>query len=166
MTAIRSGQTDICRAAFSRVLYGILLVVACQTPLPWCHCHSVLASTVSPDSGWLTTHLRTHHGAMSTIPPASLGWHWHLDFARLPAESPEQRSQDEPERLPGSSAGELLVTSIARTANEVASFRAVDLIAAVGVSFEPSATGPWPAQFFSASAPTVPLSVRFCVARC
>jgi hypothetical protein len=166
MTAILRGQIPIHRAAPSRILYGLLLIAACQTPLPWCHSHGSLAGTGTLDSSWMSTHLRTHHGAMDTIPQASLGWHWHLDYARLPAECPGQRSQDEPERLPGSSAGELLVTSIARTATEVTSFNAVDLVADAGVSYEASAARRWPAQFFSASAPTVPLSVRFCVARC
>lgn len=69
-----------CSVTNSVGLRLLLLIVAWQGPIPWCHAHD--AGLVDPGVGdvRLLEHLRFYHAGESLAAARTLGWHFHVDF--------------------------------------------------------------------------------------
>lgn len=167
--AARPHKTSFWRSARGRSVWALrclLLIVAWQGPLPWCHCHEEVASAPGGISCWLASHLRTHHPSMLPLASAVLGWHVHFDYP-CPNEDEEGRSgHHEPSRLPGSSAAEQMASSILESASGVSQPLPTvdgDPAATSVAASDPARVN---AHFFDDYAPSLALPLRFCIARC
>ena len=138
-----------------------------QSPLPWCHTHGTLADCPDAIVSWLSRHLQIQHTATADCCEAFAGWHIHFGYLGSTDDDPNDPSESEPERCPTICAAEGSSAGLERTLG--------------GVPCESSAlltrqlAGPLPCRpgdlagvtgFFETFAPTLPLPLRLCVARC
>lgn len=63
----------------------VLLVVAWQGPVPWCHAHDAGSVDSGDRDVRLLEHLCSYHAGEALADAPSLGWHIHVDFPHQPA---------------------------------------------------------------------------------
>jgi hypothetical protein len=142
-----------------------LLLAAWQGPIPWWHCHGTLAASPTVESLSLARHLSLFHGTANSAAAGSVGWHWHF-LPGPPGDGSPESSDQEPVRLPLRSSPDCI-------SELMASFIAASMwMAAPAV---PTGNGrvaiiAMPSQavshFFASFAPTLPMPLRLCIARC
>ncbi len=141
----------------------VLVLVALQGPIPWCHCHGTLAN--SPDSfSWLGDHLRSHHVTVSPLANHFFGWHFHVDVSNSSGDNPDQPADQDRDRLPTTNSTDGLTVLLADNARSspqaaVVDDRSHECAVAMLVGLQNTA------HFFDSFAPTLPLPLRFCVLR-
>jgi hypothetical protein len=148
----------------------LVLWVAWQGPLPWCHVHGSLASAASgqrttPSQIWLAEHLRSHHGAIDPSVCQSFPLHFHFDF---PASSgdPDQSTNHQTPRLPPGDSQLAHQTAFNRLApTPLAVTPGCDLACLALVAAKQDGA-PETLHFFDRFAPSLALPLRFCVIRC
>lgn len=151
------------RPVFTLVTRCLLLVAAWQGPIPWCHCHGTLANAAHSDTTWLAEHLSSYHSAMLAYLDVDFGWHFHVAFPAEPGSSDGSKPSTHRELLPQSHDSTL--TDCARQLAEISTVNAVVAPSIASIRFE--ATAPTlSAHFFDGFAPSLPLPLRFCIARC
>jgi hypothetical protein len=79
----------------------ILLSLAWQGPIPWCHSHGTWNQLPVASRSWLASHLCAYHPGDSGCTGECLGWHFHAVF---PGTNPEDAPQQ-----PGTDIGQLAV---------------------------------------------------------
>ena len=151
---------------WSVALRLFMLLAAWSGPMPWCHCHGTLSDAdLASAPAWLAKHLQSYHGSVSPVASIFFGWHMHAVYPGTSTDDPDQPKRAEQFRLPA--AGESLADHLNRPAD------------AWSVSIAPQIEHPagrlfglgelqqhCAASFFDRFAPTLPLPLRFCVARC
>lgn len=140
----------------------LLVLVALQGPIPWCHCHGTL--TNSPDSfSWLGDHLRSHHVSVSPLANDSFGWHFHVDVPNS-GDHPDRPAEPDRDRLPTTNSTDgfsVLLADNARTTYQAVSVDDLSHECAIAMLVGSQNT----AHFFDSFAPALPLPLRFCVLR-
>lgn len=155
-------KPGLCRWILS-LRWLVLVLVALQGPIPWCHCHSTLAN--SPDSfSWLGDHLRSHHVSVSPVANHFFGWHFHVDLSNSSSENPDQPANQDRDRLPTANTTDGLTVLLADNAGSehqtvLVDDRSYKCVHAMLVGSQNAA------HFFDSFAPTLPLPLRFCVMR-
>jgi hypothetical protein len=169
MTSRGSQQTRSRSIRSKRWSFGlrcVLLIVAWQGPMPWCHCHGTLATLTDQSPQWLSEHLRSHHAALSPFSNAVLGWHVHFEYP-----SPSDEDSDQPVRP---RQDRLLVTSLdsaAELMTRAATTPTLHPDSQVDVGHDRAtlidrAQSVATSHFYDGFAPSLSLPQRFCVSRC
>ncbi len=168
--ASHGSSPDAKRAGAHRpsfVLRCLLLLVAWQGPLPWCHCHGTLANSADSTAVWLATHLRSRHSSVSPFANVSFGWHIHIELPDSTSDDPDQPPRPDRDRLPVTNAADGLAELAARPAAALISEAdLLDLACQGGMLTSDGGSCRLTAHFFDDFAPSLPLPMRFCVARC
>jgi len=163
----RSLTHDLKQIGFGRwgksLRWLVMVLVALQGPIPWCHCHGTLAN--SPDSfSWLGDHLQSYHVSVSPLANVVFDWHFHVEMPNSSSDDPDQSSDLDRDRLPITSSTDRLSVQLADSARSTCQAVLVtdlkhECANALLVDSQNSA------NFFDAFAPTLPLPLRFCVLR-
>ena len=151
----------------ARTLRCLLLLVAWQAPVPWVHCHGTLASSTSATPSWLVSHLASYHATVAPYSPGFLGWHWHADFLGGSHEAPDQPTRPEQDRLPLTKPVDSWADSLAHGTAPASLSPAMPChLQQVEQARVIRLKSGCSAHFFAAVAPSIPLTLRFCIARC
>lgn len=142
----------------------LLLVAAWQGPIPWCHCHGTLANTAESASTSLAEHLNSYHSTALAFLNVDFGWHFHATFPAEPGDDDGSAPTRHRELLPQPNDSAMLV-DCARQLAEIAPIDAVPVSQLASTRLEADAPT-LSAHFFDGFAPSLPLPLRFCVARC
>jgi hypothetical protein len=159
-----SGTTRRSGAGRGLLLRCCLLLAIWQGPLPWCHCHGVLRADESPSTVTLAAHLQSFHRVVTPYAETT-GWHWH--FLPDPADpdstdAPDRDDARVPSRLVCDSLAEVL-SSLLRPAVATS---VAELDAQRGPTANVAAASEVAVHFYLTFAPTLPMPLRFSVARC
>lgn len=152
------------RSTFTVVSRCLLLIAAWQGPIPWCHCHGTLANTAQASSTWLAEHLISYHSTALAFLNVDFGWHFHVAFPSKPGDDDGSSPMQHRELLPQTNSSTMLV-DCARQLAEIASVEAVPFSQIASARLEANAPT-LSAHFFDGFAPSLPLPLRFCIARC
>jgi hypothetical protein len=152
-----------CKRPFFRLVARCLLSAAAwQGPIPWCHCHRTLANTAQSASTWLAEHFNSYHSAALAYLNVDLGWHFHVAFPSDHGGNKSSKPSPHRELLPQSK--DPTLTDCARQLAEISPVNAVVMPSTASTRLE--ATAPTlSAHFFDGFAPSLPLPLRFCIAR-
>lgn len=142
----------------------LLMLAAWQGPIPWCHCHGTLANTAQSASTWLSEHLNSYHSAALAFLDVDFGWHFHVAFPVEPGDGDGSSPARQRELLPQSNDSATLL-DCARQLAGIASIDAVSASQLASTGLEANAPT-LSAHFFDGFAPSLPLPLRFCIARC
>lgn len=142
----------------------LLILAAWQGPIPWCHCHGTLANTSDSESTWLSDHLRSYHSAALAFLNVDFGWHMHVAFPEAPGEDDGSTAPKRRELLPQVDA----TTSLMESARLLIELPAIDsaVVAQLAAPCSGADAPDVSAHFFDSFAPSLPLPLRFCIARC
>ena len=150
---------------WSLALRVLLLVSAWQGPLPWWHSHGGIAGASEQDSIWLVEHLQCWHPGLEAASADSLGWHMHWGYPSSTGSTgqPTPRTQD---RVLGTNHFDAHLLSPQRSCStwttSVLPLNNRGDLAIVRLQGQPRRAR----HFFDGFAPTLPLPLRFCIARC
>jgi hypothetical protein len=145
-----------------------MLLAAWQGPMPWLHRHGTLAdSDLSRAPLWLARHLQTYHASVSPFAGVFFGWHLHALFPGTSTDDPDQPQRTEQFRLPATSGAEAWADQLASSGSGLSMSLAAQIEFQQRGPAGPGGPESSPAgHFFERFAPSLPLPLRFCVARC
>lgn len=145
----------------------VLLIVAWQGPMPWCHSHDIGVTDPVASDVRLLAHLCTYHAGESLAAAQPLGWHLHVDFPHQPTQgsdsTPLGAEFEFSSRLVGDS--RLAEASWGDLLAELAFWNLPLREPAEHVSGRALMSGRGH-RFFDAYASSLPLPLRFGVIRC
>jgi len=158
----------IARRATRLLHWVLLLAVAWQGPIPWCHCHGSLASSTAQSSSWLANHLQSYHPTTALLSNQGFGWHFHAILPKSSNDDPNQRSDTDQNRHPTpdvtASFSHWLAHCARVSTSSLAAFEGP--IGGCGaVLLAPAWRVRHTAHFYASFAPTLPLPLRFGVQR-
>ncbi|WP_425615245.1 hypothetical protein NA78x_005145 [Anatilimnocola sp. NA78] len=164
-TRTLSRQTRTALQAGSLALRWMLLVIAWQGPLPWCHSHGTLGNCANCPSADLQAHLQSHHPAIDQFADLVFSWHFHVDMPVSPDEPDEPSDYDAP-RVPATDSVDVVASSLIRDAQTAAPVTLVVEFAQQEFAAARRIQAHAAQHFFDSFAPTLSVPERFCVARC
>jgi hypothetical protein len=148
----------------------LVLWVAWQGPLPWCHVHGSQASAASdqritPGQQWLAEHLRSHHGAVDPLLCQSFPLHFHFDFPASSGDS-ERGTDSQAPRLPPSDSQLTHQTGFNRLAPAPLAVTPGCDLACLALVAAKQDGAQETLHFFDSFASSLAVPLRFCVIRC
>ncbi|QDU30203.1 hypothetical protein ETAA8_53220 [Anatilimnocola aggregata] len=153
------------RRGVSWLLRCLLLVVAWQGPLPWCHAHGTLGNCSEVANCSLQEHLRSHHPGTNLFGDIFFSWHVHVDLPQPGSES-EESDETELPRTPAVESIDLVGHALSR-AWESSNPIAVDADCEChDLNCGRQVHSACSQHFLANFATSLPLPLRFCVARC
>jgi hypothetical protein len=154
-------QTGFRRVVSLRWL--LLVLVALQGPIPWCHSHGNLANSPGAFS-WLGDHLRTHHAAVFPQVNPFFGWHLHAELPTSSNHNSKQPSNPDQDLPPTTNPTDGLSVLLADNAHNSQPAISVEDLSHHG-TMPLLVSSQNTAHFFDSFAPTLSLPMRFCVLR-
>jgi len=153
---------------WSVALRIVMLLAAWQGPMPWWHRHGTLVDAdLAKAPLWLSQHLQTHHASVSPYAGIFFGWHMHAIFPGSSSDDPEQPTKPEQFRLSTAAEADCLLAQLMDSAEGLSVSLAQQIeLQRPGLAGSSPSTSRATAHFFERFAPSLPLPLRFCVARC